>query len=49
MIPLVLDVGGENHVLGVLDLDCLAVNGFDDEDKVGLEKIARLLVNACNW
>lgn len=49
VIPLVLDVGGENHVLGVLDLDCLAVNGFDDEDKVGLEKIARLLVNACNW
>ncbi|KJA20024.1 hypothetical protein HYPSUDRAFT_43629 [Hypholoma sublateritium FD-334 SS-4] len=49
VIPLILEVGGESHVLGVLDLDCLAVDGFNDEDKVGLEKIARLLANACNW
>jgi L-methionine (R)-S-oxide reductase len=49
VIPLILDVGGESYALGVLDLDCLALNGFDDEDKVGLEKITTLLVNGCDW
>ena len=49
VIPLVLKAGDESRVLGVLDLDCLALHGFDDEDKVGLERIARLLVGACNW
>ncbi|KAI5829807.1 GAF domain-like protein [Schizophyllum commune Tattone D] len=35
--------------LGVLDLDCLAVGGFNDEDRAGLERIAHLIVNACDW
>jgi len=47
--PLILNIEGEARVLGVLDLDCLAPNGFDHEDKVGLEKIANLIVKACNW
>lgn len=33
--PLILRNNGDNvRVLGVLDLDCLAVAAFDDEDKV---------------
>lgn len=44
--PLVLDA---TRVLGVLDLDCLAPNGFDNEDRDGLEKIAKLIVKSCNW
>jgi len=47
--PLILDTEGGPRVLGVLDLDCLAPNGFDHEDKIGLEKISNLLVKACNW
>lgn len=47
--PLILNIEGEARVLGVLDLDCLAPNGFDHEDKVGLETIANLIVKACNW
>ena len=47
--PLILDTEGGARILGVLDLDCLAVNGFNDEDKDGLEKIANLIVKACNW
>ncbi|KAJ7646738.1 GAF domain-like protein [Roridomyces roridus] len=39
----------QSRVLGVLDLDCLAEQGFDEDDKAGLEKIAQLLVNACDW
>jgi L-methionine (R)-S-oxide reductase len=37
------------RAIGVLDLDCLALNGFDEEDRVGLEKIAKLVVDACDW
>jgi len=47
--PLILNIEGRTRILGVLDLDCLASNGFDDEDKVGLEKITNLIVKACNW
>jgi len=38
-----------HQVLGVLDLDCLALAGFDEEDQKGLEKIAELVVKACDW
>ncbi|KAF7305888.1 GAF domain-containing protein [Mycena chlorophos] len=44
--PLVLDDG---NIVGVLDLDCLAVGAFNAEDKAGLEKIAELLVKSCDW
>ncbi|PFH49753.1 hypothetical protein AMATHDRAFT_146966 [Amanita thiersii Skay4041] len=47
--PLVLTQGDTVHTLGVLDLDCLAFNGFDDEDRIGLEGISALIVGACNW
>jgi len=39
----------EQRVLGVLDLDCLVLGGFDDEDAEGLEKIAQLVVRSCDW
>ncbi|THU96743.1 GAF domain-like protein [Dendrothele bispora CBS 962.96] len=35
--------------IGILDLDCLALGGFDQEDKEGLEKIAALVVSSCEW
>jgi L-methionine (R)-S-oxide reductase len=46
VIPLVLKTG---EAIGVLDLDCLALNGFSDEDKEGLEKIARLISDSSDW
>jgi L-methionine (R)-S-oxide reductase len=50
VVPLVIKHGGSEDVtLGVLDLDCLALDGFTEEDQVGLEKIAELLVSACDW
>ncbi|KAI0049964.1 GAF domain-like protein [Auriscalpium vulgare] len=49
VVPLVLQVGGSAVPLGVLDLDCLAVGGFDEEDQVGLDRIADLVVGACDW
>ena len=44
--PLLLPDG---RALGVLDLDCLALGGFDERDRAGLERIARLVVDACDW
>ncbi|KZT10898.1 GAF domain-like protein [Laetiporus sulphureus 93-53] len=47
--PLIVDVSGEQTVVGVLDLDCLAPGGFSEEDEHGLTRIARLVANACDW
>jgi len=49
--PLILRSNGNEDavVLGVLDVDCLAIGGFDEEDKKGLEKITELVVESCNW
>ncbi|CAL1706235.1 unnamed protein product [Somion occarium] len=48
--PLILRRQGENNVVvGVLDLDCLAPGGFDEHDVKGLNRIADLVVNACDW
>ncbi|KAG8930002.1 hypothetical protein FRC02_004781 [Tulasnella sp. 418] len=35
--------------IGVMDLDCLAIGGFTDEDKVGLEKLVKLIAESCDW
>ena len=47
--PLILQNGNDQVVLGVLDLDCLVLGGFDEQDKLGLEAIANLIVNGCDW
>ena len=44
--PLILPDGS---AIGVLDLDCLAKGGFGEEDRVGVERIAKLVVEACDW
>ena len=50
MIPLIKrdSLSGET-ALGVLDLDCLALEGFDEDDKRGLERVADLIVESCDW
>ncbi|KAF9462459.1 GAF domain nucleotide-binding protein [Collybia nuda] len=48
--PLLLPQGdGSQLPVGVLDLDCLAPAAFDEQDKLGLERISRLIVSACDW
>ncbi|KAH8118929.1 GAF domain-like protein [Phellopilus nigrolimitatus] len=39
----------EGRSIGVLDLDCLALNGFDEDDKAGLERVAKLVVDSSDW
>eukprot|EP00128_Syssomonas_multiformis_P004376 Colp12_sorted_trinity150504_noHs@28802 len=37
------------RLVGVFDLDCEEVGGFDEVDKVGLEKIATILAKGTDW
>lgn len=39
----------DSVIIGVLDIDCESLNGFDAEDEVRLNKIAQLLVERSAW
>ncbi|CCO34098.1 Free methionine-R-sulfoxide reductase Short=fRMsr [Rhizoctonia solani AG-1 IB] len=39
----------DGRVVGVLDLDCLKEGGFEEVDREGVEKIAKLLGEGCDW
>ncbi|KAG0042787.1 hypothetical protein BGZ83_012189 [Gryganskiella cystojenkinii] len=45
VVPLILD----GRVIGVLDLDCEVTEGFDEVDQAGLEVVAKILVESCDW
>ncbi|KAG6820810.1 hypothetical protein H0H93_011104 [Arthromyces matolae] len=50
VVPLLLHhEDGTVEAIGVLDLDCLAIGGFDADDEIGLNKIAKLVVDSCDW
>lgn len=44
VVPIVND---EGKCLGVIDIDCLEYNGFNEIDKVYLERLAKLIVSTC--
>jgi len=37
------------QVVGVIDVDCADLQGFDTTDQEGLEELARLLGHCCDW
>ena len=39
----------EKICVGVLDVDCEREGAFDEEDKLGLEKIVKALNSVVNW
>lgn len=45
VIPLIY----QERLLGVLDIDAPILNRFDEQDRQGLEKIVRLLVDKTSW
>jgi L-methionine (R)-S-oxide reductase len=49
VIPLIVQRGAEKIAVGVLDLDCVALEGFGLEDVEGLQKIVDLIVGSCDW
>lgn len=46
---LVVPIIKDGSVLGVIDIDCLAVNGFDESDKLYVEKLAACLAVSNKW
>jgi len=50
VLPLLLQTAqGGVVALGVLDLDCLALNGFTQDDVKGLRTIVDIVVASCDW
>ncbi|KAI8338923.1 GAF domain-like protein [Chlamydoabsidia padenii] len=45
VVPLVVN----GKLIGVLDIDCQEKDGFGEEDKTGLETIAKIIINNCVW
>lgn len=39
----------DDVIIGVIDIDCVAQGGFDEQDATALQRIARLIVDACDW
>ncbi|KAI9031659.1 GAF domain-like protein [Phycomyces nitens] len=45
VVPMVKD----ERLLGVLDIDCEAVEGFDEVDRKGLEQVVKVIIANCEW
>ncbi|KAJ4415679.1 hypothetical protein N0V85_002604 [Neurospora sp. IMI 360204] len=45
VVPIVVD----DKVVAIIDVDCAELNGFDEVDKVWLEKLADLVARSCDW
>ncbi|KAI7879699.1 GAF domain-like protein [Lichtheimia hyalospora FSU 10163] len=45
VVPMLLN----GKIIGVLDIDCEKTEGFNDQDRVGLEAIVKVLVESCEW
>lgn len=45
VVPVV--VGGET--VAIIDVDCAVEDGFDEVDRVGLERLAALIAGCCDW
>jgi putative methionine-R-sulfoxide reductase with GAF domain len=45
VVPIVV----ARKVVAIIDIDCAVLDGFDEVDKIWLEKLAGLLASACEW
>lgn len=46
---IVVPILKDGKALGVLDIDCLMLSGFDEVDVVWLEKLAAAVAGSCKW
>lgn len=46
---IVVAIKASGRVVGVIDIDCAELDGFDDIDRRGLEAMAATLAKACDW
>jgi putative methionine-R-sulfoxide reductase with GAF domain len=45
----VVPILSQGKVVGVIDVDCAEHGGFDDVDRAGLEALAKVLGEGCDW
>ncbi|KXH30685.1 GAF domain-containing protein [Colletotrichum nymphaeae SA-01] len=50
VVPIVIkDKEGEEKLVAIIDVDCAEKDGFDEVDRVWLERLAGLLAGGCDW
>ncbi|KAJ6440444.1 GAF domain nucleotide-binding protein [Purpureocillium lavendulum] len=51
VVPILADKdgSGEKKVVAIIDVDCAALDGFDELDRKYLEELAELLGKSCDW
>ncbi|KAK2026648.1 GAF domain-like protein [Colletotrichum zoysiae] len=47
VVPVVAADG--DRLVAIIDVDCAVTHGFDDVDRLWLEKLAALLAKSCDW
>lgn len=45
VVPIVV----EGRVVAIIDVDCAVVEGFDEVDRVWLERFAKVIAEGCDW
>lgn len=45
VVPIVV----ERRVVAIIDVDCAVVEGFDEVDRVWLERFAKVIAEGCDW
>jgi L-methionine (R)-S-oxide reductase len=46
VVPILDDAG---RVVAIIDVDCAVTDGFDEVDRVWMERLAGLLGRSCDW
>ncbi|CAL3968526.1 unnamed protein product [Diplocarpon coronariae] len=46
---IVVPIVSSGKLVAIIDIDCAVESGFDEVDKLWLEKLAKLLAEACDW
>lgn len=49
VVPILVTEGKTERLVGIIDIDCAEVDGFDDLDRKKLEKLAALVTRSCDW
>lgn len=49
VLPLIIDTAKGKRVIGVLDLDSTGLSIFDEDDRIGLQRIVDMLQTSCEW
>jgi L-methionine (R)-S-oxide reductase len=49
VVPILAGEGDSRKVVGIIDVDCAVLSGFDEVDRKYLEQLAELLGRSCAW